>query len=395
MKGFGDSNPGSGGNSRYMKDFVDMIDWPEGEYMDIRMVGPVFSVLNVWFPILTSKTKEKKNVGKMSLDFDGENDKIDNDICPYRKSGLGRESKTYYVNVIVRDLQEGKKFPAPKGEPSEKMGYEAFWGVKGDTKKTPVRVLQIPETVALKLKDMASLNRVKTKNGTKNYELGDDKYGCDLQIKKTKTKGAPIYDVQKSERTPLTEDEKDYLLYQMNLLKAVSVKTAQADMDQLAKVVISEDKKKSKTRDDSDDDEDEAPKKRNSSNKRKSEDEDDDVYDMDEDDEDEKPKKKRRPADDDDEDERPVKKSTRKSKDDDEDEDLDDDLEDEDEKPKKSRRSRDEDEDLDDDLDDDEKPKKKVATKHHSKDDDEDEDLDDDLEDEDEKPKKKPTTRRR
>jgi hypothetical protein len=413
-----------------MGDLVPVIDWPEDEYAHVRIVGPVYAYCNIWFTIATKQRPAPKGVSipKLCLDLDGETDEFVTNNCPYRKSGLGREQKYYAVNVIVRDLQENGSYGKAKGiEASKHLGYKAYWGTKADAKKTPMRVLIVSENAAQKIQNLRKLNKVKSKGGeVKTYDVSDPEYGCDIGIMiNSKAKGAAKIEVQKGDRSPLTDEERRYIMFPLDLLKPDRLDEAKREISDLAAKVIkkSDDEdsprggkkggKKQHDDDDDDvaglsdddldvdDDDDDAPKKskkdkgKKSAKSKKSRDDEDDDDDVDDDDLDAD-----LDEDDDDEEEKPKKnKKSKKSRDDEDDDDEDDDDEDsdededededdEDERPKKSKKSTkskskkrsrdDEDEDEDDDGDDDD----------GDDDEDGDEDGDEDEDEEDEKPRK-------
>ena len=247
MRGFGDATA-SRGNRERMSDLVPIHPWPEGDYDALRMVGPVFSVEQIWFKIPTRAKPNGQSIPKQCLDHDGETDKHVTDICPYFKSGLGRPGKKYYVNVIVRSLQQDSRgrpldFPVSRTAIETRLGYKAYWGKKGDERKTPVRVLEVPDGQVEKLKSLRKLNRGKTADGVATvFELSDPKMGCDINIMFDSTKkGAACYDIQKGDRTPLTREERSYIIFPLDLLKPDRLEEAKREMKDLEAKVITED----------------------------------------------------------------------------------------------------------------------------------------------------------
>lgn len=304
-------------------------------------------------------------------------------------------SKSFWMNAIIRTEQENEPAKNPKHTKQER---ETGFKDKDSDSWTPVQVVRLPKSFLDRVNGLKTMNvkRNKKTGSTESYSVSHAKYGCDIMVKyNPEASPASQWEVQKGDRTPLTEEEQAYLIW---------------DLDLLANPVVTEEESRkefkswctrNKIKLDGDEDEDDAPKK---SKKSKKVEEDDDEFDdpkpkkgkkskKDEDDEDDddfddpKPKKKsKKSRDEDDEDDddfddpKPSKKS-KKSRDEDEDED---DEEDDPKPSKKSKKSKkdDDDEDFDEDEDDDPKPSKKSKKAR-------DEDEDDDFDDEDDEPKSK------
>jgi hypothetical protein len=381
-KTFDDAKSG-GDRAPRVSDLIETVNFPAGEWITLRFVGPAVSYGIHWIETM------KKDGGKVSfptvcLAYDPETEETDSTHeCPWCDSDSEkiRFSPDYYSNAIVRGLQEDE--PSKKTKPTAKEEETGF-KEKGSKTWTPARGVRLTRTLIRELKKLGALNRVKNKKTgeTKAYPLSHPKFGCDVNVMYDPTEKTPSkkYMIQKGERTPLTDEEQEYLLWKIEEMQhPMSLKDANKEFERWAEKM--DVKKKGKAKDDDDEDDDE---------------------DSDDEDEDDEPKSKKGAK-------KPVKKGKAKDDDDedddedsdDEDDDLDDD---EDEKPKKGAKkvdkkakgkksSKDDDDDEDDDLDDDEddepKSKKKPAKKGKAKDDeDEDDDLDDD-DDEDEKPAKK------
>jgi hypothetical protein len=250
MKGFSGANPSRRGKSERMENLVDMAEWPKGDFKTYRMVGPIYAVCNIWFTIATKTKPNGQSIPKMCLDLDGATDKFVSEDCPYRKSGLGRESKRYYVNVIDRDEQVDSRgklqdFPPPRGLQMEThLGWKAYWAKKGDTRKTPCRILEIPDSCVATLNQMSKLNRAKDKSGqTKSFDLDDNQYGCDISIMIDESKkGAAKYVINKGERTPITLEERKYMFYRPDLLKSERLEEAKREMKDLEGKIIEDEK---------------------------------------------------------------------------------------------------------------------------------------------------------
>lgn len=392
------------------EDLVDILKIGKA-WVRLRPVGPIAVKGVHWVPADLAKAEEAaanpkgkerpKNFPQICLAFNPETEEVDSTAeCPWCKSGhdLIRLNSSYYQNFIVRELQEDE--PKKKGQETKKETKTGF-KEKGSTAWTPVRVLPMSNNLVNEIKAISALNRHKDKKTgeKKAFPLTHAKYGRDIMVMYDADEkvAAKRWKVQLEDKSSLSEDEQNYLLWDIESLDAPkSLKDAKEEYKRWAK------RQKASTRDDDDsddddsddsddeDDEDEPKAKKKGKGKAdkkakgKKPKDDDDEDDLDDDDD--------LGDDDDDEDDAPKKKSKgKKSKDDD---DEDDDLDDED--------------DLDDDDDDDE-PKKKKKSKSKGKsdkkskgkkskdedDDDEDDDddlddddLDDDDEDDDDEPKK-------
>lgn len=213
-KTFQESKPRTGGDdNKKLDDMVDTLKLPEKEYVSMRLIGPAIPYAQHWIEFHSSKGKDV-NIPKICLAFDPETEDFDSDKkCPYCDGG-NKASVAYLTNAIIRDLQENE--PAKKGKPSD---AEKKSGFKEKSSKcwTPVRVVRCTSTVASKFQNLSNANKVKDKKSgeTVAKPLSDEKYGRDIQmLYDSKAAGAAKYDVQKGdERTPLTEEESEYLVW--------------------------------------------------------------------------------------------------------------------------------------------------------------------------------------
>ncbi len=419
-----DDVKGSDAKEPRIEELVDLYKFPGKQWVQVRFIGPLVSYGRHW--IETKKADgSKTKFPKTCLAYDPETEEHDSTkTCPWCEASDDRVQfgAEYYTNAIIREIEEDG--PGKKGINPSKT--ESKTGIKdrGSKTWTPVRVVKLTASMIREIKKLGGLNRHKDKKTgeKKAYSVSHPKYGCDISIQfdpneKTASKK---YTFQKGDPSPLSEEQQEYLVYQIeDMMKPDSKSEAQKDVKRWLEKMGKSKAKKSDDEDDSDedsdddsdedDDEDEDTSKKNkgkdkkgSKNKKpsKSDDDDDDEDDDDLPEEDE---------DDDDEDDEPKGKNkkgkNKKSKsEDDEDDDLDDD-EDEPKKSKgKSKKSKDSDDEDDDDLDDDDelddeedKPKGKKGkdkkgskkSKKSSDEDDDEDDLDDDSEDEDDDEPKK------
>lgn len=411
-----------------LKDFADVFSIAEesgNEYVPIRLIGGVVGTKVHWINSL-KKEGDLVSFAKTCLAFNPETLQHDSGVeCPYCKAeeyfrerkiiaGAGKRASNparagvdFLSNAIIRTIQEDVEARVATAE-ERNSGFK----VKGSKSRTPVRVVRLTAGLVNKIKDVQKLNvhlvKIKDENGDiiktrKAMNIAHPKFGRDLMIKYNDKASSPsdAYNVQLGSDSPITEDEAEYLTYNLaewpSQNPAESHETAmkevarlQGEWWDLARNNVFGMGKKKKARDDEDDDLD-----------PDDDDFDDDVGDNEED----HVPAKRKPA-------APAKRKPAPEPEDfDEDDDADDDIPPPKKKPAPAKRKPardadlddDEDDDLDLDLDDDEDdvppPKKKPVAKASAKAkpvyDDEDDDLDDDLDDDDEDddippPKKKP-----
>ncbi len=361
-----------------VSDIVDLLELPSKKWVQVRFVGPICPYGRFW---IESKGREGKptKYPKTALSFDQDTEELDSSKKdPYRDLSEKfpkkvRFTREYYANVIVRELQEDE--PAKRGKPND-TEEESGFKQKGSKLWTPVRVVRLTSTLIDHLKKIKALNRHKNKKtGQKEaYEISDPRYGVDVQIMydKDAPTAAQAYSVQKDEKSPLTEDERSYALWDIeSLLKPESLSVAKEEVERWKRAnkdLLEDDSDDDEDDDDEDDEDDDEPKSKKSKKAKKAGKEgkkgkksrdDDDDFDDDDDEDDDEPKSKKAKK----------SKKSKKSRDDDED-DFDDDEDDED----------------DDDLDDEPKSKKAKKAKKSksdkkgkkSRDDDDDDDEDDD-----------------
>jgi hypothetical protein len=413
---------------------VDKNDFKK-KYKLYRFIGGVQPYQEIWLPIfkdgkpvISAKGGKPVRIPKYVTNYNLETHKVDDSLpaCPYvevaekmnkhlSEDDQLRVKQSYLACVIDREAQEN---PPKKIVPATKAELKAgFYDMESPSTKMTA-VFDMTPSLFRKIKGLKGLNKVKFKKTgeTKEYQVTDPKYGCDVNIKfDPSEKGGAMYDAQKGERTAITEEEEEYPLWDISsIITPDDYKTAKKEADRLWKEFAKSIKGGKGLDDDDDDlppdleDEDEKPSKKKA--KKPADDDDDDepvvskkkkkpVVDDDDEDEDlpvKKSKKKPAEDDDDDDDDTPVKKGKKKVVDDDEDEDPDVDLDDDEpvSKKKKAKKTVDDDEDddddtpvkkgkkkaiVDDDDDEDDTPVKKKAKKKPADDDDDDlEGLDDD-----------------
>lgn len=289
--GFGGIDPKSKGDKiPKPQDIVELADVGP-DFKAFRCIGDVSASLMYWITIETAKGEF--NIGKPSLAYDPELDTIDDAVeDPYRDiPNPVKETKHYYVNVIDRDLQEDE--PKKKGKPTKdekKTGLKT----KGSEAWTPVRVLRITPKVAGELQALRQLNKHKVKGARVACDITDEKYGIDIFFSFNKDADSPgdMYKVQKGDHSPLTDEEKGYLVWDLTKIhQKESLEVARKEAENLSG--------KSPESEEDDEDEDDLPAK--SKKKKKSS-------------KDDAPKKKKKKSSRDDDD--APKKKKKKSSDD-------------------------------------------------------------------------------
>lgn len=385
-KGFGNMKPKTGKNdSLRLEELVEIYkfqDHPD-EWVQLRFLeADILPVRRHWVKIFAGKEKKLVTIPRFCISFNPENEEEPlNAHCPYcdlssegGQDATMRSEHFYLVNAIVRDLQEDE--PARKAKPTSKETKTGHKDIKSKT-WTPVRVIRLTNSMVARMQELGETNIVKKGGKKKAFDISHPKFGCDVNVKfKPKAAGTDKYSADKVDgRTPLTEEEKEYLVWQLtpellDLAGRLGEKQAAEDfkrMEILGDDSVSDDEDDEDEELD-DDDVDLGSGKKSKKSKKKSKakkstlDDDDDEEDEDEDDAPppKKSKKKKKPA-----------KKKKPSFDDDDDDDEDEDEDDDDVPPAKSKKSKtkkkskvkkpsfDEDEDEDEDEDDDAPPPKK------------------------------------
>lgn len=395
---------------------LDLFDFKsvEGKWVTFRLFGDIMSFGNYWiagvnkqgvkkrfpqacpsFNYLTGQRESGKYDPWWEVEQHERNGSEDN------KSETVQFTRSFFINAIVRSEQDNEPAKIRKTPEEAESGFKD----KDSSSWTPVKVLRMPPSLLQKIQELKPLNSVKFKNGSiKCFDVTHPIYGRDIQVKfDDSASPANKYSIQLGmKRTPLTEEEKEYLTYDLDALYYVpKEEEVKRSFEVWAKRSGYSKKVEDETEDnfdmDKSEEEDEAPapvKKPVKKPAKKVVEDDED--DFDEDEEVDVPLKKgskkiKKVVEDDDEEEEkaPVKKSVKGKQEEDEedipdfdeDEDEEDSEEEEDEAPKKPVK----------------KPVKKAPVKKVVEEEDEDDfedDDDSDEEEEEERPKKsvkKPT----
>jgi hypothetical protein len=248
---------------------------------ELRPIGPVIAYEYYWFDIITEKGKSVR-IPRLCIDLDPYTDTYTSENCPFRASGLGGQGRFYLVNAIWRKQQDAKPAKLPKKNefesklrkvmpktPDFPQGWEAYQLSPGSSSWTPVYVLKLSANSAASVVDMIGENTYKGKT----YDATHEDHGFDLLLKyNPKGTGTGKFQLNKGEQNALDDEEMDYLVHKLDVLKFPSPKEAEADWKKLKPMIDSdakdtrEDKHRGKTSasrldDDDEGDEDEAPRK--------------------------------------------------------------------------------------------------------------------------------------
>ena len=203
-----------------LEEVVDMIELKK-DLATLRLVGPLVPYAQWWIDI-TTKDGKKVSIPKVpqaALDpKTGELDSSTDD--PYSEVPGARLQVFYLINAIDRDAQENE--PRRKSSPTQKEDKTGF-KEKDSSTWTPVGVVRIPPMVAQNLQALETKNRykIKSKDGrsrVKTFDLMHPKYGRDVYISKDKDATSPstMYKSSLADKSPLTDDEMDYLIWDLD-----------------------------------------------------------------------------------------------------------------------------------------------------------------------------------
>jgi hypothetical protein len=95
------------------------------------------------------------------------------------------------------------------------LGYHCHLKDPRSLSWTPVRVLEIPSSLAVEIKNLVALNKHKGKV----YPLSHPDYGMDVKLKRDFTEtGFVNYSARRARDCRLTQEELEYLIYPLNVL---------------------------------------------------------------------------------------------------------------------------------------------------------------------------------
>lgn len=260
-RGFGQTNTG-GAKEKRPEDLVDMLQLSP-DFTQIRLIGGVYGYAQRWIDIETRKGVI--SVPKVALNYDPETDTYDSTLeDPYVGiKNPQRVSKNYYVNCIVRDLQDDEPRKKPELTRDERRS-----GIKDKNSKswTPVRVLRVPAGAAESIKKLMQMNKHRVNGKVQEMELSDEKYGMDIFISyDPNAAGSAKYNVQKGDASPLTDEERKYLIWDISeLMKPETLEEARKEAEALQSKAPQDEEAED------DDDEDDLPPRKSRDRKERS-----------------------------------------------------------------------------------------------------------------------------
>lgn len=233
-------------NTPYLKDVCQTLELDD-DFHPVRLLPGSVTTAGVHYlplfnkagePVMSKWNKQEqatKPVYCLAWDFDKGRPDPDKE-CPYCNAKLDLREESY-VEVISRTAQDN---PPAKNKPSAK---ESKTGVKdndNDGSWTPVRVWRLNNTTIGALQKLETLNKRKVDGKAQPVPIDDPEYGCDVYVMYDAS-AAPSqrYSVQKDERTPITEEEEELLVWDVASLIANkctnSMETAQRDVERYLK----------------------------------------------------------------------------------------------------------------------------------------------------------------
>lgn len=232
-KGWGDTKP----NNNQVR-WIDLVEWykfkgPKDnvEFNHVRLVGPINSAAQHWVKVIKQDGKETK----FPMDCAGYNpdtELTNIEKCPACRANIS-QNKFYFQNAIIRTLQEDKPARAKGIEDYPNEATKEYREI-GDKHWSPVRVVRIPSSCAVQLRDIVKLNKHKIDGKIENMDISNVEYGCDLFIKYDKDESpSSMYNVQKGDTTPLTEEEKEYKLFNITDIVKFDIKKSEKDLIRL------------------------------------------------------------------------------------------------------------------------------------------------------------------
>jgi hypothetical protein len=224
--------------SPYLKDIVKCIDWRAnaGKWITIRLLpidvdnpNSLVYTGTIWVKREIEKDGKVKeiNYSRVAANFNPRTGAFNSqkDIDPFVERGVGRLDVRYVLQAIIRDIPTAGKVSKPTSE-ERKKGLDL-----GSATWTPIRVVELPQSVINMISGLKAINKVKGKGGkSTEYDVTHEKYGCDVLLKYTPdAKGPNKWSVNKGERTPLTEKE---LAYARWSLKPITEAFSSLSLDQ-------------------------------------------------------------------------------------------------------------------------------------------------------------------
>lgn len=229
---FGNRKPPSRRNDR-LDELLPIYNFADNDQKTVAMrpIGNIISYEFIWFHIITPSGIKK--IPKLNTDLDPITDEYVANDSPFRKDGRGEISRIYLINAINRKLQDAMPAKLPKLRASEKKLIKTTsFNDKMNYKEhlsdswTPVVPLRFyPPAVT----NIASLEAENIVDG-KSYGAADLDYGFDLKIKyNSKGSGSGKMIITEGEPSAITDEEMEYLVYDLDVLKYPTLAEEMAD----------------------------------------------------------------------------------------------------------------------------------------------------------------------
>src|SRR5579885_3141151 len=184
-KGFKDQAPEKEPKWEDQVQWIDLTKQPN-KFISIRFRGDVVAHKQHWITV-----KSGKKYPEMCPNWNMDTGEFEDNGCPACELGI-TYSSVYYANAIVRELQ-GRRDP------------------------NPVQGVMLNDTCARLLGSLASINR--------GFDVTEDAEGCDVFIQYNPSNPTiSRWAIQKSDKSPITETEKQYSYY--DFANLITVHTA-------------------------------------------------------------------------------------------------------------------------------------------------------------------------
>lgn len=243
---------GKGDRKPSIRDLLGMIEWPsKAKFLTGRMFPGVVPVGVHKYPLFkkdgeavrSDKFKDKVTglgkqveIDKVCLAFDMDTTERDPDKeCPYCAAELYFKIE-YYGEFIIGEEKETE--PA-KHRPSADEKKSGLKDKDNDGSWTPVRVNKMSSNTYKKLKNLKQLNKVKIEGEKVPVAVDDEENGCEINMNfDGDATGDGMYGMQKGDHAPLTDEDKEFLRWDIEGAVEASMETldeAQRNADWFSK----------------------------------------------------------------------------------------------------------------------------------------------------------------
>lgn len=238
-----------------ISDLINILELRNGEFYKGRLIGPPLLIYEHWIKIRAGKENKIFSIRKRCLD--NSPDESAEPTCPYCTLLEDRPRLSVLANFIDRRVQRAEPRKLPPHTAAEKK-LRSLWAGKDKMRFkslsseswTPVIGLKLPTTAARLINDLTLLNTRTSKKTGESIPYGPEhpKYGFDINIKYDKDADpSSRYKITKAKRTQLTEEELNYLIWNLDQDPLQSVEEATKDAKSLgSKLVITKKDKNGK-----------------------------------------------------------------------------------------------------------------------------------------------------